>query len=121
MTSPQDDVDTEPLVTSDRAVVASQSSLVGPGESAELVLDPDEPMVRPVLFLSSSLRSAEIVVEHVLHDGHVVRDSEPLANYKFGAPLALTASRAVPVRVLVRNCGTETIKVGASLVARGRG
>jgi hypothetical protein len=114
-----DDADTEPLVAADRAIVASQSSLVGPGESAELVLDPDEPMVRPVLFLSSSLRSANVVVEHVMHDAHVVRDTEPLDGYKFGAPLKLTASRAVPVRVLVRNCGAETVKVGASLVARG--
>lgn len=114
----QDDVDTAPIILRDNALSEFGSVLLQPGDAAEIVLEPGEPMRDPVLFTSVNPRDAAVTVERVEHGGElVVAAHSPVERYKFGLPLRAVVTRERPIKVHVASQDMRVVRVGASLVA----
>jgi hypothetical protein len=118
MMSDPDDVDTAPVIARDDARVEYRSVLAQPGADVEIVIEPEPPMVDPVLFLSTNPRSSSVHVERVTL-GKKLLDGErsPTLRYKFGSPARGVVSRDAPLRIFLANDGAFQVRIGASLVS----
>jgi hypothetical protein len=118
VTVDQDDIDTAPIIPRDGAMSEFSSVLLQPGSTAELVLEPSEPLRDPVLFTSANPRDAAVTVERVEHGGElVVAAHSPIERYKFGLPLRAVVTRERPIKICVASQDMRVVRVGASLVA----
>lgn len=114
----QDDVDTAPIIPRDGARTEFSSVLVQPGELAEIVLEPADPMRDPVLFTSANPRDGAVTIERVEHGGELVlAGSVPVDRYSHGLPLRLVVAREQPIAIHVASQDMRAVRVGASLVA----
>jgi hypothetical protein len=113
----QDDVDTAKVVLRENTRVEFQSTLVPPGQRAQVVIVPESTMESPVLFMSQDPNTADVSVEQIVV-GHFVVLVSPgkVADFKFGRPLLETVTPEEPLRVVFRHSHPATVKVGASLV-----
>jgi hypothetical protein len=113
-----DDVDTAPVVACDDARVVFQSAIVQPGEEAELILAPDRDLSDPLLFVSVNPQDAAVSVDQIDHgQEHLVANSYPVTQYKFGRPTRVTVSRSCPIKIFLSNQDMRAVRIGASLVA----
>jgi hypothetical protein len=113
-----DDVDTAPVIARDSARVEYCSVLSQPGSEIEVVIEPEPPMVDPVLFLSTNPRHASVHVERVTLGKKLLDDERsPTLRYKFGSPVRGVVSRDAPLRIFLANDGAFQVRIGASLVS----
>ena len=116
----EDDVDTAPIVFRDGARAEFGSATVEPGEEAELVLEPEDAMTAPILFVSVNPRDAAVVVLRALRgDEPIVPARSPVEHLKFGHPAGGVVSRELPVKITFVNNDLRAVRVGASLVSGG--
>ena len=112
-----DEADTAPIVFREGARAEFGSASVGPGQSAEIVLAPEDAMVSPVLFLSANPRDASVEVSSVLcGERPLVPGRATVESLRFGHPTDSVVSRACPVVVTFVNNDLRVARVGASLV-----
>lgn len=115
-----DEADTAPIVFREGARAEFGSASVGPGQSAEIVLAPEDAMVSPVLFLSANPRDASVEVSSVLcGDLPLVPGRASVESLRFGHPTNSMVSRACPVVITFVNNDLRVARVGASLVCGG--
>jgi hypothetical protein len=113
-----EDVDTAPIVASDRARTEFRSVLADPGEEVEIFLEPELDMSRPLLFMSTNPLDADVLVVRVSCGQVVLEDQpRPVADYKFGSPTHVVVTRGGPIKINLRNRGARQARIGASLVA----
>jgi hypothetical protein len=99
-----------------------QDADVGPGERAEVVVDPSTPLRDPVLFLATDPGHAgpKIEVEAIYHGQvAVVCGRDTADQYRNGIKLHLTVTRTEPIRVVVSSDCQVPTRVGVSLVVDG--
>ena len=115
----QDEIDTEPLLPRGSEKVVYQVSPMEPGDRVEIELRPQSPLANPLLVLSCR-PWVEIMVEQIARGGVVITDRpQPILDYKFGGAIDELVTRDEPLRILLVNNSTQSVMIGASLVAVG--
>lgn len=110
---------TPSVVPKDGTRAAYQDADVSPGDRTEIVVEPDQPMRDPVIYLSTDPKNAAIRIEvEAVYHGQVAvltgRDSAD--RYRYGMKLHLTVTRVEPIKVLVSSRYEHSARVGVSLV-----
>jgi len=114
----QDEIDTAPIVLRDGARAEFGSTTIQPGESAELILAPEDAMREPILFVSVNPRDGSVEVTSVTCGGKsLIAGRVPIETLKFGHPTETGVSRVCPVEIAFVNNDLRPVRVGASLVA----
>jgi hypothetical protein len=115
----QDEIDTNPIVMKDSTKVEFESIDLAPGERAEIILAPKRPLRCPVLFMSSTVKNNQVVVEEVTHSRVpiLVSRDQQLDSFRFGQKIDLLITESEPVKIVLVNNGTTRTLVGASLIA----
>jgi hypothetical protein len=114
----QDDIDTSPIVFRDGARAEFGSTTVQPGESAEIVLAPEDAMHEPILFVSVNPRDGVVeIASAICGKKSLVVGRVPAESLKFGHPTETLVSRVCPVEIAFVNNDLRPVRIGASLVA----
>jgi hypothetical protein len=114
----QDEVDTSPIVFRDGARAELGSTTIPPGESAEIVLSPEDAMREPILFISVSPRDGAVEVAIATCGGKsLIAGRVSIETLKFGHPTETNVSRVSPVEIVFVNNDLRPVRVSASLVA----
>lgn len=113
----QDDIDTAKVVLRENTRVEFQSAMIHPRARTQIEIVPEQPMERPVLFMSTDPASATVHVEQIVVGHFVILVSPGTASdFKFGRPIDETVSPSEPIRIVVQHAGPLPVRVGASLV-----
>jgi hypothetical protein len=112
----QDLIDTAPVIMTDRVRVVFGQIDLPLNTRKEIVLSPDRPFGRPVLFMSD--RGSEVVIESVFHGPIAIPQLTncPAGMFRHGVHLDHIISSESPLRIVILNNGPEDTNVGASLV-----
>jgi hypothetical protein len=112
----QDLIDTSPVIMTDRVRVVFGQIDLPLNTRKEIVLSPDRPFGRPVLFMSD--RGSEIVIESVFHGTIAIPQLTncPVGMFRHGVHLDVVVSEESPLKIILINNGPEGTNVGASLV-----
>jgi len=115
----QDEIDTNPIVMKDDTKVEFESIDLAPGERAEIILAPKRPLRSPTLFMSSTVKDNQVVVEEVTHSRVpiLVSRDQQLDSFRFGHKVDLLITESEPIKIVLVNCGATRTLVGASLIA----
>lgn len=112
----QDEIDTARVVVAEHRRADLQSATVEPRVRTQIEIAPDEPMQSPVLTLSQSDGRHDVVVEQVAVGRFVIGAlPEKVHDYRLGRPICELVSSAEPLKILLTNPGTRSVRVHASL------
>ena len=112
----QDLIDTAPVIMTDKVRVVFEQLDLPLNARGEIVLSPDRPFGKPVLFMTD--RGSEIVVETVFCGRHAIPQLTncPAGMFRHGVHLDVVVSEESPLKIILINNGPEGTNVGASLV-----
>lgn len=114
----EDEIDTAPVIMSDKTSVVFESLDLGPGERGEIVLVPDGPLRCPTLYVADQEKNGRIVIETIFHGQAAIgRLGQCQADmYRFGRRLDVMVTKSEPIKIVIINNGQKTATIGASLV-----
>ena len=114
----EDQIDTAPVIMTDKTSVVFESLELGPNERGEIVLAPARPLRRPALYMADRDKGGQIVVEAVFHGRTAIaRLGQCQADmYRFGRRLDVVVTRDEPIKIVIINNGLTPANMGASLV-----
>ena len=99
--------------------VEFESIDLAPGERAEIVLAPKRPIRSPMLFMSSTVKNNQVLVEEITHSRVpiLVSRDQYLDSFRFGHKVDLLVTESEPIKIVLVNNGATRTLVGASLIA----
>jgi len=114
----EDQIDTAPVIMTDKTTVVFESLELGPGEHGEIVLLPDKPLRFPTLFVADKDKRGLIIIEAIFHgQAAIARLGQCQADmYRFGRKLDVMVTRDEPIKIVVINNSQKVANIGASLV-----
>jgi hypothetical protein len=118
----QDDIVTEPVVVKDDLNVTFESVELAPGDRAEIVLSPKQPLRCPTLFMSNTAKESTITIEQLYHGRTAIFANEHLTleQLRFGKPTHITVTESEPIKIVIVNSSPLKTTVGASLVLNAK-
>jgi len=114
----EDLIDTAPVIMSDKTNVIFESLDLEPGERGEIVLQPNNPLRRPTLYMADQNKKGQIVVEAIFHgQTAIARLGQCRADmYRFGRRLDVMVTKDEPIKIVIINNSLKAASIGASLV-----
>ena len=114
----EDQIDTAPVILTEKTNVVFESLDLEPGERGEIVLSPDKPLRSPALFMADRNKEGTIVIEAIFHGQTAIArlGQCPVEKYRFGQKLDVVVTRDAPIKIVIINNSRKPANVGASLV-----
>lgn len=114
----EDQIDTVPVIMTEKTSVVFESLDLEAGERGEIVLLPDKPLRCPTLFVADRNKKGQVVIEAIFHgQAAIARLGQCQVDmYRFGRQLDVVVSREEPIKLVLINSSHHAANIGASLV-----